>query len=292
MPINEYDGSIIELIEIRMIRPSKFPVRYADPKDSDEKLSLKESIREHGLLQPIVVRPLDHGFEVVAGHRRLAACRSLRHQFIQCKICDLSDQHAYEIQIIENLQRKTLDPIEEAEAYQKYVLDFGWGGIKDLSKKIAKSQEYVYHRMQLLKLPDSVKTHVVDKRMSVSQALEIVGAPGPKEELVDNIVQNKLTISQIRKLKSDMNAVKNDDNDNSVARRSRESVSLESQITKRNIFALKIALSRVDDLIEDAHGAKDNEKAPIIEFLMNTRRQLHTMIDETIRFEKSRPKRA
>ncbi|MCH7505198.1 ParB N-terminal domain-containing protein, partial [PVC group bacterium] len=95
------DNSILEPIEIRMIRPSKFLVRYNLSINSTEIANLKSSIKEHGLLQPIVIRPLDHGFEIVAGHRRFTACRSLRWRFISSKIRDLSDKQAYEIQLKE-----------------------------------------------------------------------------------------------------------------------------------------------------------------------------------------------
>lgn len=288
MPIDigEYDNSVVEPIELRMIKPSNFPVRYADQKDSPDMVHLRDSIREHGLLQPILVRPLEHGFEIVAGHRRFTACRSLRHRFISCKIRELSDQQAYEIQLTENLQRKTMDPIEEAEAYQKYVFDFGWGGVRDLSRKIGKSEEYVSHRMQLLKLPGGVKNHVVARNMSVSQALELVGMPEAGGDLADDIVRNKLTVKSIRKIKTQM-SIEN----GTVARRSRESKSRESQITNRGILTLKITLSRIDDLIENAHGANPKERAAIIEFLMDMRRRIHSMIDEVIRFEKNRPRR-
>ena len=108
------DNSIVEPIELRMIKPSNFAVRHTLSPKSPELSSLKTSISEHGLLQPIVIRPLEHGFELVAGHRRFAACRSLRWRFISCKIRDLSDKQAYEIQLTENIQRKSMDPIEEA----------------------------------------------------------------------------------------------------------------------------------------------------------------------------------
>lgn len=287
MPIdvNEYDTSVVEPIEIRMIRPSKFPIRYNNKKDSSEMSGLRESIREHGLLQPILVRPLEHGFEIVAGHRRFTACKSLRHRFISCRICEFSDMQAYEIQLTENLQRKTMDPIEEAEAYQKYVFDFGWGGVRDLSRKIGKSEEYVSHRMQLLKLSDGVKNHIIAKNMSVSQALELVGMPDSGVALADDIVQNKLTVKSIRQIKTQMN-----EGYGTVAKRQRESKSKESQITSRSALTLKIALSRIDDLIENAHDTNDHERAAIIEFLMGMRRQIHSMIDDVIRFEKNRPK--
>lgn len=281
--MREYNDLVVEPIEIRFIRPSKFPVRYSAD-DTAEMLSLKDSIRQHGLLQPILVRALEQGFEIVAGHRRFSACRSLRHRFISCRIGEFTDQQAFEIQLTENIQRKSMDPLEEAEAYHKYVTEFGWGGVVDLSARIGKSEEYVSHRIQLLRLPDSVKSHIVDRSMNVSQALELVGAPA-SETFVDDIVHNQLTVKQIRDLKSGMPDMK------TVAKRKRDSKSKESNITKRGIFALKIALSRFDDLVEAAHDADPQQRAALVAFLMDMRLKVHSMIDETIRFEKSRPKR-
>src|SRR5215831_7592564 len=156
-----FDTSIVEHIEMKMIKPSQFAVRNKFQKISPEDDSLVASIREHGLLQPILIRPLTQGFEIVAGHRRFQACRSLRWRFISCKIREMSDKQAYEIQLTENMQRKSMDPVEEAEAFRRYVVDFGWGGITELAKKIGKSEVYVSHRLQLLKLPDEIKERII-----------------------------------------------------------------------------------------------------------------------------------
>lgn len=272
-----FDNSLVEPIEIRMIRPSKFPVRYSDPKNSIDLANLKMSIKEHGLLQPIVVRPLEHGFEIVAGHRRFAACKSLRWRFIPCKIREFSDKHAYEIQLTENLQRKTMDPIEEAEAYQKYIVDFGWGGVSDLAKKIGKSEEYVSHRIQLLRLSEDVKEKVTANDLSVSQAMEVITAdPAIKTELVTNITNNKLTVKQIRQIKNEFK-----ENNETYAK------SKEEQIIQKNILALKVTLSRIDDLIEDAHKVNAKDRTNVIKFLMENRRRIHSMIDDAIRYKKN-----
>ncbi len=273
------DNSIVEPIEIRMIRQSKFPVRYKLPTTSPELANLKSSIKEHGLLQPIVIRPIDHGFEIVAGHRRFTACRSLHWRFIPSKIRDLSDKQAYEIQLTENIQRKSMAPIEEAEAYQKYVNEFGWGGVSDLSRKIGKSEEYVSHRMQLLKLSDDVKEKIVHNDLSVSQALELttVGA-SLKSEFVDEIVDNKLTVKQIRVMKKNAKS----DLYKPVPNKNSKSLNL----IKKSSLALKITLSRIDDLIEDAHGIQPKQRVELIKFLMSLRIKTHSMIDETIKFKK------
>jgi len=107
------DTSLIAQIELKLIRPSQFSVRDRSRKmPNEDDALLSNSIREHGLLQPILIRPLIHGFEIVAGHRRFQACRSLRWRLIPCKIHEMSDKQAYEIQLTENTQRKSMDPVE------------------------------------------------------------------------------------------------------------------------------------------------------------------------------------
>ena len=263
------------------IRPSKFPVRYKLPANSPELANLKSSIKEHGLLQPIVIRPLDHGFEIVAGHRRFSACKSMRWRFIPSKIRDLSDKHAYEIQLTENIQRKSMDPIEEAEAYQKYVNEYGWGGVSDLGRKIGKSEEYVSHRMQLLKLSNDVREKIVHNDLSVSQALELTNVDeSMKSEFVDEIVNNKLTVKQIRVMKK--KAKEESDLYKPVPNKNSKSLNL----VKKSNLVLKITLSRIDDLIEDAHGLDPKQRVDMIKFLMGLRLKTHSMIDETIKFKK------
>lgn len=274
------DNSLVEPIEIRMIRPAKYQVRYGQHNDSEDMANLKASIKEHGLLQPILIRPIQHGFEIVAGHRRFAACKSLRWRFIPSKIRDFSDKQAYEIQLIENIQRKTMDPLEEAEAFQKYVLEFGWGGMRDLAKKIGKSEEYVSHRLQLLKLPSEIRQKITNSNLSVSKALELTTLEDPvRKEFADKIVSGNMTVRQIRQMK------------NSYAT---ESVSMAAQnsmkatrIVKKCNLALKITLSRLDDLVEDAHSVPKKDRAELVEFLMNLRLKTHAMIDETIQYKKN-----
>lgn len=283
-----FDHSIVEQIELRMIRPSSSPVRYADPKDSKELADLKASIQTHGLLQPIIVRPLEHGFEIVAGHRRHAACRSLRWRFIPCKIYELTDRQAFEIQITENVHRKSMDPIEEAEAYQKYVMDFGWGGVSELGKRLGKSEEYISHRLQLLKLPPQIKEQVVSKRMSISQALELttMASRVPEETIsgiAEDIVNNKLTIKQIRGIKSQIRE------EPGLYEYQRQSRSKEHQIVRKCILTMKITLSRIDELIHDAHKADPKDRAALVQFLMEMRREAHSMIDDAIKYKKSKP---
>ena len=279
--------SIAEQIEVKMIRPSQLAVR-----DKFQKMNCKEdntlinSIREHGLLQPIIVRPFANGFEIVAGHRRYQACKSLRWRFIPCKIHEMTDKQAYEIQLIENIQRKSMDPIEEAEAFRRYIMDFGWGGISELARKISKSEEYISHRIQLLKLPDDIKGNLITNRINVSQALELTDIhPDKQVEIISHILHKNLTVRQIRELKS---ILKGDDDISEFKSGPSEGISKPVRIvkvTKKTSLALKVTLTRLDNLIDEVHMTIEPEQRPeLINFLMELRLKVHGMIDETIRF--------
>lgn len=277
------DTSIVEQIEMKMIRPSEFAVRDQFVKDRTADETLTNSIREHGLLQPILVRPLSHGFEIVAGHRRFQTCRSLRWRFIPCKIREMTDKQAFEIQLTENIQRKSMDPIEEAEAFRRYVVDFGWGGISELAKKIGKSEEYVSHRVQLLKLSPEIKEQIIRSKINVSQALELTTISSDRQdEIASYVMNNNPTVRQIREVKS---FVKDVSNELPYGRNLSKKVSV-LRTTKKTSLTLKLTLARIDNLIEEVHKTIEaEERAEIINFLMGLRLQVHGMIDDCIRFK-------
>jgi ParB family transcriptional regulator, chromosome partitioning protein len=277
------DSSIVEQIEMKMIRPSQFSIRDKFQRNDCDFETLVNSIREHGLLQPILIRPLEHGFEIVAGHRRFQACRTLRWRFITAKIRELSDKQTYEIQLTENIQRKSMDPIEEAEAFRRYVIDFGWGGVSELAKKIGKSEEYVSHHMQLLKLPDEIRHKIVNNSLKVSQAIEIVQVPHDKQQkIASEVINNNLTVRQIRELKM---ALKEEETFNKIIVSTKDE-SRSSAIAKKASLTLKITLARLDNLINEVHTTiEPDQRAEIINLLMGIRLRVHSLIDESIRFK-------
>jgi ParB family chromosome partitioning protein len=277
--MEHFDSSIIEPIEMRMVKPSPFEVRHKIDKKSSEFRSLVKSITEHGLLQPILVRPVSHGFEIVAGYRRFEACRSLRWRHIQSKIRELTDKQTYEIQLTENIQRQSLSPLEEAEAFKVYVDDFGWGGVSELANKIEKSEEYVSHRIQLLKLPSTAKKQLMQNTLSVSQSLELLGIPSDEQgEMVRRITDENLTIKQIRSIKK--SKVSNKDPLETKKEQS-------SRITKKTKLGLKMALSRIDSVANEAHIISDPKiRSEVVTYMMDLRYKLHELLDDTIHFER------
>lgn len=279
------DSSVTEQIEMKMIRPSQFAIRDKFQKNNQDFETLVNSIREHGLLQPILIRPFANSFEIVAGHRRFQACRSLRWRFISAKIRELSDKQAYEIQLTENIQRKSMDPIEEAEAFRRYVIDFGWGGVSELARKIGKSEEYVSHHIQLLKLPEDIKQRIASKALKISQAIEIAEVPPDRQpKLLSQIANNNLTVRQIRELKSVLREDEEDLGDELISSIWAHSKSF--TIAKKTSLTLKIALTRLDNLINEVHTTVEaDQRAEIIDFLMSVRLRIHSLIDESIRFK-------
>lgn len=278
------DTSLVEQIEMKMVRPSQFAIRNY-PENNFEDEALVQSIKEHGLLQPILIRPLINGFEIIAGHRRFQACRKLRWRYIQCKICEISNKNAFEIQLTENIQRKTMSPMDEAEAFRKYVTEFGWGGISELAKKICKSEEYVSHRIQLLNLSDDVKKQIIANHVKPSQAIELTTLPLEKQkEMMNQIVDNRLTVKQIRKIKSELV-----DECEEMERFTRSRSSNSVKIIKKTSLGLKIALARIDSLIDNVRiSVEPKQNEEIMVFLMGLRLKIHNLIDETIRFKNTK----
>ena len=265
--MENFDSSIIEPIEMRMVKPSPFEVRHKIDKKSSEFRSLVKSISEHGLLQPILVRTVSHGFEIVAGYRRFEACRSLRWRHIQAKIRELSDKQTYEIQLTENIQRQSFTPLEEAEAFKKYVDDFGWGGVSELASKIEKSEEYVSHRIQLLKLPSDAKKQLMQNMISVSQSLELLGVPTDEQaEMTRRIYDEHLTVKQIRSIKKAKTGKKD-----ALTTKKEQS----HKITKKTKLGLKMALSRIDSVANEAHTISDPKiRSEVVTYMMDLRLSL------------------
>ena len=162
---------IIEDIDLSRIKRSSYLSRNMS---DDTSIELANSIKEKGLLQPILVRTKESYFEIVSGNRRYHACKSLGWRKIICHVLDLDDKEAFEISLIENIQRKTLDPKEEAQAFKTYIMDHGWGGISHLSAKIGKSVSYVHRRIKLLDLPLDVLNSISNSSISTSCSRRIV----------------------------------------------------------------------------------------------------------------------
>lgn len=240
---------------------------------------LAHSINQRGLLQAIVVRPRGEYFEVVAGNRRLNACKLLNWRKVPCHIVELDDRGAFEVSIIENIQRQTLNPIDEANAFKRYVTDFGWGGVSELAEKLGKSPSYVTKRIRLLDLPDDVVNSIVNSTLSTSTADELVCIKDTRQqsELANLIYKRRLSMRKVREI------VKDNDSDQlfeGSIHQSRDKDQIEKvlRLFDKSITGLRIAMNRLCAVIEGV-----DQNWIIYEILMEHKNMLHAQIDLLIK---------
>jgi ParB family chromosome partitioning protein len=271
--------STYDEIETSLIIPSKAPIR----KGLGDIEELVSSIRANGLIEPVIVRPSGNTFEIVAGNRRFYACKKLNFRRIPAVVQELSDRQAYEAALIENIQRKTLDPLEEAESFERYCREFGWGSESELAARIGKSQEYVSHRIKLLSLPEEAKIALKADSVSPSIAEEIVWMPDREDqvELLNAIVENKLNRQQTREIARQIKRLRKSEDIESESwpcykstKKRRDSDAL---IIDRAILSIRISMVRLDSLIEKT--ANNNLRKTLIE----KRVAIHNIVDELVR---------
>lgn len=176
-PAVNYDpGPVATQLSLEAITPSKSNPRRTVKDDSFSELVT--SIRRHGVLQPILVRPVmkrgvpsgDDGYELVAGHRRYAAAQEAGLATIPASIRNLSEVEALELQVVENLDRKDLHPLEEAAGY-KQLMKVGKYSVQGLAAKIGRSVKYVYDRVKLLDLSKAAQQEFLEGRITAGHAI-------------------------------------------------------------------------------------------------------------------------
>jgi len=182
-------------ISIKDINRNKFQPRKHFDKSALEELT--NSIREQGVIQPIVVRPDKSSsgkYEIIAGERRWLASQNAGLHEVPAVILDVDDIKSLEFAIVENVQRQDLNPIEEAKGYQKLIDEFSYDQEK-LSKFIGKSRSYIANSLRLLSLPEEVLSMVIHGDLSSGHARTLVGLNN-STEIAKKIVQNKLSVRQ------------------------------------------------------------------------------------------------
>jgi len=251
---------------------------------------LSKSILEKGLLHPLVVRQekTDGQYQIIAGNRRYAACKALGWRKIPCHIIEVEDdKEAFEISLIENIQRRTINPIEEAHAFKAYVSDFGWGGVSDLAIKIGKSPSYVDRRLQLLKLPLDVLEKIDCSLLNIAAAEELIPIHNwsKQSKLGDLISKKRLSIKKVRALIREHEDSVYDYNLNENITQVPEDLSeLDKKVRKsldKSMIVFKIAMNKMTDIMQTM---EDNWI--IYEILAQHRSILNTQIDLLIKQKK------
>jgi ParB family chromosome partitioning protein len=199
---------IVSLIEsrathaqIREVPVSRILPNPAQPRlsyEEDSLVELADSIREHGVLQPILVRPVGSQFELIAGERRWRASRMAQRDSIPAIVVEFDDETALEVSIIENLQREDVSPLEEAAMFRK-MTDLGYS-LRQLAQKIGKDKGYVENRIRLAEAPPEIRELVSLRKDTLSHAYELmkVGDERTRRRLAKKVAAGELTLSRLR----------------------------------------------------------------------------------------------
>ncbi len=196
---NEIGGNSRKMVGLgQLVASPDQPRQYFDEKAIND---LAASIREHGLLQPILVRPVPNSpdkFEIVAGERRWRACQKAQLHEVPIIVRDLDDSQTLQIGLIENLQRQDLSPIEEAKGYQRLMDEFAFSH-EDVGEAVSKSRSHVANMIRLLSLPTSVQSMVSKGEISAGHARALINAQNPAL-LAQEVISKGLSVRQTEKM--------------------------------------------------------------------------------------------
>lgn len=195
----------------------KIPTEFLRPNPRNPRRSFSEeeleelanSIREKGIIQPILVRPItgvEGTFEIIAGERRWRAAQRASLHEVPIVVIEAADREAYEIAIIENVQRADLNPLEEALGYEKLAADYGYSQ-NDLARVIGKSRSHIANTMRLAKLPQKVKSLLAAGSLSAGHARALLAVKDP-EQVAIRIIEHGLTVRDVERIAQDDVGVK------------------------------------------------------------------------------------
>jgi ParB family chromosome partitioning protein len=189
----ETSGKKVVELNIQDVLPNRFQPRIKFNEEAINELS--KSIKEHGVIQPIVVRPIGDKFEIIAGERRYKASCMAELKTIPAIITDLNDKDSAEVALIENVQRENLTPIEEAISYKK-ILDMGYITQDALASKLGKTQSTVANKLRLLNLDDDVQEALLNEKISERHARSLLKLQNKEQQkqLLNKIINERLTV--------------------------------------------------------------------------------------------------
>lgn len=243
-PVKEVDGQAVSDVDIKKVVPSPLQPRKVFTEASIEELA--DSIKQHGIIQPLIVREVNGKFELIAGERRWRASSHLGSKTVPILIRQASDQDVLEMALIENLQRADLNAIEEAAGYSRLAKEFDMKQ-DQIAKQVGKSRASVANSIRLLDLNDNVQILLSEQKISVGHAKAILGLKDKKKHktVALEIIQKKLTVRATERLVQNYNsgAAGEEKEKPEVAKAQNEMLSkLQEQLKKD--FSTNVAISQ------------------------------------------------
>ena len=253
---------IVSLIEsratqaqIREIPVSKILPNPAQPRlsyDEDSLTELADSIREHGVLQPILVRPVGSKFELIAGERRWRASGMAERESIPAIVVEFDDQTALEVSIIENLQREDVSPLEEAAMFRKMTETFGYS-VRQLAQKVGKDKGYVENRLRLSDAPSDIRELLSLRKDTISHAYELmkIGDERKRRRLGKRVAAGDLTLAKLRAIVTGKPVAPDEELDSAGPKRRAKTVAGEVAAAKAADDALMGARAKLSEGVDD-----------------------------------------
>lgn len=225
----------INLIQPNINQPRKFF-------DDDNIQDLSQSIKNHGIIQPLIVSEVDGKYLIVAGERRFRASKLLGFKKLPCIVVEKSNQEIIEISLIENIQREDLNPIEEAKAFKNLLNNFNISQ-EDLSKRLSISRSAISNKIRLLKLCNVVQEYVLNEEISEGHARVLVGIKDEslQIEISNKIIDEDLSVRQTEKLIQSLNKPKNEITNTIIKNSHPYIINLKSKL--ENYFGTKVLIN-------------------------------------------------
>lgn len=202
----DLDGLIVD-IDINLIKPNKY-----QPRTDFDKEGLKDlanSIKTHGIIQPIIVRKIDNNYEIIAGERRWRASKLAGLKEIPCILKAVDNELSAKYALIENIQREDLNPVEEGKAYKELIDKYGLTQ-EQLAKEVGKSRPYIANSIRILNLNKEVLEYIYDGQLTLGHGKVLLGIANKKEQLTmaNKIIKESLNIRQTEKIIKDKPEIK------------------------------------------------------------------------------------
>ncbi|OUQ86157.1 stage 0 sporulation protein J [Brevibacillus brevis] len=258
------EGEQVKEVSINEIRPNPYQPRKEFEQSAIEELA--QSIKEHGIIQPLIVRKSIKGYELVAGERRLRAAKVAGLKEVPVVVKAYTDQQLMEIALIENLQRENLNPLEEAEAYDKLISHHDYTQ-EQLAQKIGKSRPHVANMLRLLQLPEKIRKMVSAAELSMGHSRALLGVTDKKvqQQLANDVVEKGLSVRQLEELVKQLN-VSRETKKKKSAKNEPVLIEMEERLRSRFGTSVKIKKGSKRGKIEiDFYSQEDLER--IIEML-------------------------
>ncbi|MEC5272062.1 ParB/RepB/Spo0J family partition protein [Caldifermentibacillus hisashii] len=194
----------VQEVNIKELRPNPYQPRKIFSDEAIEEL--KQSILEHGILQPLIVRKSIKGYEIVVGERRYRAAKMAGLDIVPVVVRDLNDQQMMELAVLENLQREDLTPIEEGAAYQM-LMDQLHITQEQLAKRLGKSRPHIANHVRLLSLPKEIQQLIIDGKLSMGHGRALLGLKKKDKikPVVDKVIKEHLNVRQLEQLVNNLN---------------------------------------------------------------------------------------